>query len=459
MDGRQGRLTDSVQLRLSLGLSLAILVVAVVAGVFSFYAALDEAHERQDDMLRHVAVLFEGQPIPAEIPDDKDSRLTVQYLVDDADPRAGAASPEALPLSASLANGMHTLVLTYRLGGKVKTETFRVFVKTTRHGARLAVAQETEVRDEIAYNGALRTVMPFLILVPILLLVVAKLVRAIFRPIAALAGEINRRGDEELHPLATDPLPSEIRPFITAINRLLDRVARSMETKRRFVADAAHELRSPFTALSLQAERLAEAPMSADARQRLAALRQGIERGRNLLEQLLTLARAQTETTAPPAKVSVLQVYRDVLEDLMPLAEAKQIDLGIEGDSDSDILLLQDEIDLKTIVKNLVDNAIRYTPVGGRVDLSLAADRDWTVLQVSDSGPGIPATERQRVFDPFYRVLGSDEIGSGLGLSIVKAIADRLGAEVSLDHADAATQTGLAVQLRIPQAPGRVPVD
>lgn len=447
MDGRQKRLTDSVQLRLSFGLSLAILVVAVVAGVFSFYAAFDEANERQDDMLRHVAVLFEGQPIPAEIPDDKDSRLTVQYLVDDTDPRVGAASPEALPLSASLANGMHTLVLTYRLGARMKTETFRVFVKTTSHGARLAVAQETEVRDEIAYNGALRTVMPFLVLVPILLLVVAKLVREIFRPIATLAGEIDSRGDDELHPLTADALPSEIRPFITAINRLLDRVARAMEAKQRFVADAAHELRSPFTALSLQAERLAEAPMSADARQRLAALRQGIERGKNLLEQLLTLARAQTETTVPPAQISVQQVYRDVLEDLMPLADAKEIDIGVEGDDD--VVLRVDEIDLKTIVKNLVDNAIRYTPAGGRVDLSLAAADGWAVLQVKDTGPGIPAAQRQRVFDPFYRVLGSDEIGSGLGLSIVKAIADRLGAEVSLDHADVATQRGLAVQLRI----------
>jgi two-component system OmpR family sensor kinase len=169
-----------------------------------------------------------------------------------------------------------------------------VLVKTLPSGGRVAFAQQTEVRDEIARDSALRTLMPFLILLPILLLLVADLVRKIFKPVAALSREIDQRSEQDLYPLVAAPLPLEIRPFVVAINRLLGRVSQSMEAQRRFIADAAHELRSPLTALSLQAERLAGAEMSDQARERLGTLRQGIERGRSLLDQLLALARAQS---------------------------------------------------------------------------------------------------------------------------------------------------------------------
>jgi two-component system, OmpR family, sensor kinase len=450
MDGFKKRLKDSIQLRLSFSLSLAILVVAIVAGIFSFAAAFDEAHELQDDVLRQVAALFDRQHLQAPIvgdsgrlnDGDEESRVTVQYLADGPTTRNGVDPEGPLPLPPTLSDGMHTL--------KVKGEPFRVLIKTLGSGKRLAVAQETGVRNDIARNGALRTVMPFLILLPILLFVAA-LVRKMFQPISSLAVEIDRRGDQELHPVAQDDLPLEVLPFVIAINRLLNRVARSMDTQRRFVADAAHELRSPLTALSLQAERLADADMSDAARERLNVLRQGIERGRSLLDQLLTLARAQSATSAPHTLVSVQYVYRRALEDLMPLAEAKQIDIGVEGESDVQILV--DEMDLSTIVKNLVDNAIRYTPIGGRIDLSVRASHNQAILQIRDSGPGIPPTEQERVFDPFYRVLGSDEIGSGLGLSIVKAIADRIGAQIQLGHTDEKAQSGLCVRLFIPMTP------
>lgn len=290
--------------------------------------------------------------------------------------------------------------------------------------------------------------MPFLILVPILLLVVADLVRKMFRPIAFLALEIDHREEQELHPVKEDHLPLEVRPFVIAINRLLNRVARSMETQRRFVADAAHELRSPLTALSLQAERLAEADLSDLAHQRLIVLRQGIERGRHLLDQLLTLARVQSAPIVSRSPISVRHVYRRVLEDLMLLAEAKNLDMGVVGDTDAQIPV--NEMDLIALVKNLVDNAIRYTPVGGRIDLSVTTHDRQAILRVKDSGPGIPPSEQARVFDPFYRVLGREEVGSGLGLSIVKAIADRMGADVQLDYSEPQRQSGLCVTVLIP---------
>lgn len=423
MDGFKARLTHSIQVRLAWGLSVAIVLVALVAGAFSFYAAFKEAHELQDDILRQAAALIRHQPAAGlasqDLDIDVESDLVVQTL---AGPRGGGAAQGGLALPATLADGLHTL--------RVDGTTYRTFVKTLASGQRIAVSQDTEMRDEIAQDGALRTILPLLILVPVLLLVVTHLVRKMLRPVTQLAAQIDARSEQDVQPLAAAHLPSELRPFVRAINRLLGRVSAAMDEQRRFVADAAHELRSPLTALSLQAERLAAAPMSPEAAERLATLRQGIARGRNLLEQLLSLARVQSAGARPGQAVSVRAVYRRVLEDLMPLAEAKGLDIGMADGAD--VQILAHEVDVYTLVRNLLDNAIRYTPEGGRVDLAVSRDGPNAVLDVEDSGVGIPAAERDRVRDPFYRVLGSEQIGSGLGLAIVSAVAQRLGGRLEL---------------------------
>lgn len=452
MDGFKRRLKDSLQLRLSVSLALVILGAALVAGVVSFGLAFDEAHELQDDVLRQIAALIErSPPSRAELAAARDSnstneetRVIVQYLdPGDMHGHGDIDHGAPMPIDMSLPDGMHTL----QLDG----ESFRVMIVTLGNQQRLAIAQETGMRDEIARDSALRTLTPFLVLAPVLILLSIQLVRKMFRPIKTLSADLDARADQELHALEAQQVPVEIRPFVTAINRLLGRVGQSMATQRRFVADAAHELRSPLTAMSLQAERLAEAPMSTVAHERLRALRLGIERGRNLLEQLLSLARVQaTQADKPATQVSVLGVYRHVLEDLLPLAEARQIDIGVE--SERDARLAVNEIELFTMIKNLVDNAIRYTPAGGRVDLSIEQEAGDVRLAVTDSGPGIAQEERERVFDPFYRVLGTEQTGSGLGLSIVRTIAERLGARIELHDADAAQQRGLRVVVLIPAA-------
>jgi two-component system OmpR family sensor kinase len=450
MDGFKKRLNASIQLKLSFSLSLTILVVAIVAGMLSFVSAFDEAHELQDDTLTQVAALFDHHQLPLPGPGDNwqakvsdpESRVIVQYLVD-APQRADKADVGGtLPIPSALADGFNTL----ELGG----ETFRILVKTTVGGKRIAVGQETGVRDEIARDSAFRTLLPFLVLVPILILLVADLVRKMFRPIALLSAEIDQRAEQELHPVVEDNLPVEVRPFVVAINRLLARVTQSMDAQRRFVADAAHELRSPLTAISLQAQRLAEAEMSEVARERLATLQRGIERGRNLLDQLLTLAQVQATPERPKLPISAQEIYRCVLEDLMPLAEAKRIDIGVGGAQDAQVLV--SKLDMIIVIKNLVDNAIRYTPEGGRVDLSATTVNGRAVLSIQDNGPGILLAEHERVFDPFYRTLGNDQVGSGLGMSIVKTISDRIGAEIQLEFSDKAESTGLCISILIPLA-------
>lgn len=448
MDGVKKRLNASVQRKLSLALTLAIALVALVAGALSFAAAYDEAQELQDDVLRQVARVVDGRrlalppaPQDAHFKDHDDAaRLIVQPLGPLDASGLHVDEGGALPVPPSLADGLHTLTL--------QGEAFRVLIKTAATGERVVVAQESDFRDAMARDSALRTVLPFAVLVPVLLWVVATLVRQLFRPIGVLAQDIDRRAEQDLRAIDEGPIPSEVRPFVRAINRLLGRVAQDLERQRRFVADAAHELRSPLTALSLQAERLQQAPMSDTAQQRLAELRQGIQRGRALLEQLLSLARAQQPGAAPAAAVSVQGVFRSVLQELMPLAQARQIDLGVVGAQDAQVAV--SALDLRTLVKNLVDNAIRYTPVGGRVDLSVGQLAGAVVLCVEDTGPGIAPAERERVFDAFYRTVGTEPAGSGLGLSIVQAIAQRVGARVSLAWSDDAAQRGLKVQVLLP---------
>ncbi len=442
MDGFKKRLSESVQLRLSVTLSLAILLVALVASVFAFVSAFEETHEQQDDTLRQVAMLFDRQQMSLNYPqgpaiegDDEESRVIIQYLGDSQ--HATGTTDEVLPLPfpTTLADGLSTV--------EVAGEAFRVLVHTTSKGQRIAVAQEQDARDKDARESAWRSLLPFLILFPVLLLVVGDLVRKLFRPIGTLAAEIDQRAEQELHPIDEQHLPTEVRPFVVAINRLLARVAQSMDSQRRFVADAAHELRSPMTALSLQADRLAATDMSPMTRERFLPLSRGIERGRKLIDQLLSLAAAQSAADRAPTQLSVHAVYRQVLENLLPLADAKQIDIGV--DSTVDVPVLFNSMDLFTLVKNLVDNAIRYTPPGGRIDLSVVAMPDAVQLQIKDSGPGISLEEQARVFDPFYRSLGTDEAGSGLGLSIVKAIAERTDARVQLGFTDEMEQRGLCV--------------
>lgn len=454
MDGHQAKLTDSLRIRLSLWLSLAILAVALAAGSFSFVSAYREAHELQDDVLRQIARLFDQRHLPlAHSGDsgrlansDEESRVIVEYL---GPASGGDRQPQVdgsiVGFPATLKDGLQTFA--------VNDEPYRILVKTLTSGDRIAVAQETSFRDEIARDGALRTAMPLLLLVPVLLLVAADLIRRMFAPVIALAAEIDRRSEHALHPFDVKPLPAEVRPFVTAINRLLARVDQAMTVQQRFVADAAHELRSPLTALSLQAERLAQADMSEPARDRLATLRKGIERGRGLLDQLLSLARAQIPAPSPVKDVPIHQVFRSVLESVMPLAEAKAIDIGVTTQPAADgpdLTLAADETDLVSLVKNLVDNAIRYTPSGGRVDLAARADGDAVIVTVSDTGPGIPRDHWSRIFDPFYRIPGQDQTGSGLGLSIVKTIADRIGARVTLAPSDSGTGRGLTVSVFVP---------
>lgn len=455
MDGREGPLASSLRFRLSAWISATILCGAFAAGAYSYVAATADAHRLQDAQLRQIGyIIGKLDAVPASPQAraragdiDFDARIVLRFIA--AEGGRPILCHERPPcFSNDLADGLQTV----DSGG----EQWRVYVRTNAKGIRAAVAQQTAMRDAIARADAGRTVMPLLVLAPLLVLLVTILVRVMFRPLRTLTTQLGARTEHEVGELDRSALPSEVWPFVAEINRLIARTARTMARQRRFIADAAHELRSPMTAMSLQAERLAASEMSPEAQTRLDALSAGIGRTRILLDQLLTLARTQEAAAGSEGDggpVSLKRAIQECLEDLVPLAEAKAIDLGVVGDADP--LVPGPLVDLKTLVKNLIDNAIRYTPHGGRVDIRVDAapvpGDGWVHLHVEDTGPGIPAAERARVFDAFYRVLGNGQIGSGLGLAITGTIAARMGARIALGDAP---HGGLDVHVRFPRHGG-----
>jgi len=437
MDGFKNKLNYSIQFRLSFWLTVIISLMAVVAIIVSYFSALNEAKEIQDEGLKQVAKLMKLDQTSFPLNENiGKSEIFIQPIPSNTDYHPSA---DHLQLTNNLSEGFHTL--------KIKQSSYRVLILSVANKEKIAVAQSTVLRDEAAISGALSTALPMILLLLILIAAAYFLIRNTFKPITLLSDDIQQRDAQDLTPFPVATIPTEVRPLLTAINQLFDKVSQSVASQKRFIADAAHELRTPLTALSLQSERLAGTEMSDIAYERLQTLRQGIDRTSVLLEQLLSLAKAQNVIQQDVKVLSVNQLYINVLEDLLPIAEAKDINVGIK--SKQDVIVKMSEMNLLSIIKNLVDNAIRYTPNGGQVDLSVIKETNNVILEIEDSGCGIPDAEKERVFDAFYRILGNDSQGSGLGLPIVKTILDRIGGAIMLSDSDN-FPSGLKVQVNLP---------
>jgi two-component system OmpR family sensor kinase len=283
------------------------------------------------------------------------------------------------------------------------------------------------------------------------------------RPLARLAAAVGKRVPGGLEPVDEAGLPSEVRPLAHALNGLLSRLDRALGAQRAFIADAAHELRTPLTAVHLQTQIAERAATDADRHAAMTELRAGLTRATHLVEQLLTLAREEPGVAERRfAPVNLAELARSVVGDHSAIAAARGVDLGVAGAAAdqpgaSPVVVNGDAAALRALLSNLVDNAVRYTPSGGRVDVSVEQDAADAIVAVRDSGPGIPASERTRVFDRFYRATASgarDVPGSGLGLAIVKRIAERHDATIALGPGiGAASGEGLTVTVRFPRAP------
>jgi two-component system OmpR family sensor kinase len=312
----------------------------------------------------------------------------------------------------------------------------------------IQVAQPMRVREQQAVDLALKTLRPFALLLPVLGFLIWVAVGSALQPLQRLTTLVKARRVDALDPLPNERLPDEVRPLVGALNDLLVRLGVALDRERAFLADAAHELRTPLTALHLQMGMLSRAANEAERDDAMEKLSAGMQRAIRLVEQMLSFARQ--EPRAEPVRVStpLADIAREVVAELVPLADAKQIDLGISNSQPATVL--GDPDALRTLTRNLVDNAVRYTPAGGRVDVSVenGGPGEQGILKVVDNGPGIPPEERSRVLDRFYRRPGTSPPGSGLGMAIVKAIADAHDATLELDSGP--DGAGLVVSVRFP---------
>ena len=412
-------LKQSLQVRISIALILMFLPLSIIAGAFSYYQTYHEAEELQDDLLRQTAAYINPKTTDyTQI--GSENHILIQTF----------GQEDTVPLSNTLGEGFHTIKGSVDDDDDDDDDEYRAYIRQTPQG-KIAVLQETEYRDDLAATAAYQSVLPLLIALPLMILLTVWITYRAMRPVKTLSAALGKRRSDDLSPLDGEGVPSEIQGFVTAINQLLQRTGENIRRQQRFIADAAHELRSPLTALSLQAERLTKLPQSDEAREQTGLILQSIQRNRHLLEQLLTHARAQgPETQRNLTDISLQAQFRRVLQELMPLALDKQQDIGVAVEND--LRIRADDTEIYTLIKTFTDNAIRYTPAGGRIDIGFSETPTTLTIWVEDDGPGIPAAERSRVTDAFYRILGTEQQGTGLGLSIADAIAKRYGGKLIL---------------------------
>lgn len=412
-------LKQSLQVRISIALILMFLPLSIIAGAFSYYQTYHEAEELQDDLLRQTAAYINPKTTDyTQI--GSENHILIQTF----------GQEDTVPLSDTLGEGFHTIKGSVDDDDDDDDDEYRAYIRQTPQG-KIAVLQETEYRDDLAATAAYQSVLPLLIALPLMILLTVWITYRAMRPVKTLSASLGKRRSDDLSPLDGEGVPSEIQGFVTAINQLLQRTGENIRRQQRFIADAAHELRSPLTALSLQAERLTKLPQSDEAREQTGLILQSIQRNRHLLEQLLTHARAQgSETQRNLTDISLQAQFRRVLQELMPLALNKQQDIGVAVEND--LRIRTDDTEIYTLIKTFTDNAIRYTPAGGRIDIGFSETPTTLTIWVEDDGPGIPAAERSRVTDAFYRILGTEQQGTGLGLSIADAIAKRYGGKLIL---------------------------
>lgn len=435
----------SIRARLLLSLLPLFILAEAVIGTVSYRYVLRESHELFDYHLRQMALSLRDQgavlPPPGPPEDREQFDFVVQIWSADGSKiylshtRSRARLPERATLGFAdvVADGERWRVYSTLAGGRV-----------------IQVGQPFEVRERIAAAAALRSLTPLLIFAPVVALAIWWLVGHSLRPIERIATELRRRDAQRLDPVPEEQLPTEVEPMVRSLNGLLERLRRAFAAQRAFVADAAHELRTPIAALKLQAGLVGRARDDASRSAALGELNAGIDRSAHLIDQLLTLARSEPEALAAAgASIDLARVAGNAVAEMLPLAQARESRIGFSAAQPAAVR--GDEKALQSLARNLIDNALRHTPGGSRIEVEVAADGDTVRLSVDDDGPGIPVEERERVFDRFYGRNAGDDAGSGLGLAIVKAVVERHDGHIELAQS---ALGGLRVAVHLPRAAG-----
>lgn len=426
----------------------AVVLTAAIQAFIAYRAALAETNEVFDYQMEQMALSFrpglpEGAYPNNAFRDDADPSFEFIVQVSTTAGRLLFQSTPDIHLPTDAAQGLTLFEhrgITYKL-------------YSLRAGSQfIQVAQDRAARRDLARKLAIKTVSPVFVMVPVLLFLVWWVVSASLVPVDRVRRQVAARRAEELSELSEEGLPDEIHPLVHELNLLFQRVRDAFDAQKNFIADAAHELRSPLAALKLQAEglrRAADAPGREVAIQRLTA---GIDRATRMVEQLLMLARQQAQPSGQERKtaVALADLVQGIVTDAWERANARHIDIGVVAADTVHVSGYPEALGI--LVHNLLDNAIKYTPQGGTINVAVRTCEAGVQLVVEDSGPGIPAQEQVRIFDRFYRgsAQHDNRSGSGLGLSIVKTIAQVHAASIAL--APSPQLGGLQITVQFPVA-------
>jgi two-component system sensor histidine kinase QseC len=480
----------SLRRRLLVGLVLVSLAYWAVIALLTVRDSVSKVDELFDLHLAQTALALlrvtdPDDDDPADIPDRAASTPSLAEIFDpwphlpDRLARS-AGSPPALPVVAGKVQGLHEdyerslryqvlagngalLLRSANAPAAVMTPTdgyseaadpagqvWRYFALWDRHREfRIVVAEAHDLRNRLMRGIALQAASPLALGLPVLLLLLWLSIRRGLDPLAVLTSAIKARKPDNLLPLNAAQAPSEVRPMVTALNSLLQRVAGALEGERHFTAHAAHELRTPLAALQAHLHVARATAAGPEHEQAMDHLQQGVERAIRLVGQMLALARLDPEQSLPAAAAfDVGGTVQDVCAQLAPLALQK--DQTLELDVEDGLPWAPGQADLLSmLVSNLVDNAIRYTPAGGHIQVVARQEPSGLAIVVQDDGPGIAPADRQRVFQRFVRLRGEAEPGTGLGLAICQRIAELHRAGLQLDQP--VSGQGLVVTLRLPR--------
>lgn len=316
-----------------------------------------------------------------------------------------------------------------RTGQRIPTESQPV--------ALVQVAETLDKRAQLANEIIKNIILPQFIILPIALALVWFALSNGLAPLTELQQHIRARRPDDLRPIESDQVPEEISPLVRSLNDMLERLAQTIQMQKRFIADAAHQMKTPLAGMRMQSELALRQTNPNEIHRSLEQLSKSSESATRLVNQLLALARAENQTpeAAPFMPLELSELARDVVQDWVQNSFAHRIDLGFERPGHP-VMVQGNAVMLRELLNNLIDNALRYTPAGGSVTVRVRPDElhGMAILEVEDTGPGIPVAERGHVFERFYRILGSNVEGSGLGLSIVREIAQQHDAAIAIEH-------------------------
>ena len=401
---------------------LAVLVLATVAAGVSAYL---EASEIQDETLLSVAKLVETNQVGAQ----RDTKMFDDDHLDDSAVRVwelNKANRHGFSIKKPLKIGFHTL--------HEDDDFWRVYVtRKNRAGEQFVVAQQVSVSAELALKSARNTAIPLLFLFLLVPLLITLIVRHSFKPLNTLTDKVGSSDSLTLNLKNDNEIPVEVLPFVSAIDSLLEKNKAYNIAQRRFIADAAHELRTPITALSLEIENVQSAKNETIKTERQAALTMSVSRLQRLVNQLLDLARAQSVMDDSRTVVGLNELVKTQIADLYILAENKNIDISVSRNEKIQVADINNQ--LQHLIRNALSNAIKFTPDGGTISIDLYKNNGQAMFCVVDSGPGVEAEHLDKLHEPFYRPDGqASGKGAGLGLAICHEIAAHLQGQIKFEN-------------------------